>query len=305
MKSIYNTFILLICLLSSTAIFATGKFIDKEKVIDHTYTISDNSEINLDNQFGDVNIKYWNKKEVKLNIIVKASSNSESKVMRILDAIEVIHNQSGDDVYVETKIAKNSKLTKNNDYKENGFSITYTISMPSKNALNVKNSFGDIDLDDHIGELDVNLQFGGITAGDLKNVNNFDLQFGDAEIKSINADDISVQFSSIDIDEVYGSVDISLGFCKKSTIRMGSNVDDVYIKVEHSNIDLVLPSDLSAEFSMSTSFGKLKNNSSYDLKDTTKKPKYGPSFDREYVGQSGSGKNEFRVKSSFSTITIR
>ncbi len=302
MKSISN----LICLILffwAPALIAKPNLVDKEKIIEHTYSISSNDAVYLDNQFGNIEINHWSKNEVKIYVVITASGTTADKAQQILDNIHVSHRQSSGRVSVETKIDNNSK-NKNNDSKKTGFNILYTISMPNSNPLNLKNSFGDIELDDHSGEVEINLQFGNLSAGKLSNLNELDLQFGKGEVDQLSGGHLNIQFSSIDVNEVTGDFDCKLSFCKNSTFNISSEIDRIDMVADHSTVEIRLPNNLSAEFNINTSFGKLKNNSGFEISDMTKKSQYGPTFDHEYKGSSGSGDVDVRIKSSFSTVTL-
>lgn len=303
MKSTFKILSLLLVCWAPVLLLANAEWVDKEKIVEHTYSISADELIHLDNQFGEIEITHWNRNEVKIRVVVTASSTDESKAQKVLDAITIEHKQSGGEVSVETKIAKNSNLN-NKKGKKTEFKINYEISMPNSNPLILENSFGPIEIGDHSGEIEIDLQFGDLDAGRLSNLDDLNLQFGSGDIEYIQGGELDIQFSSISIDEIAGDFECKLSFCKKSTFEFSDRVEGIDINADHSTFDLELPSNLSADFSIKTSFGKMKNQSNHNIQDMTRENKYGPTFDREYEGSTGSGDVEVKIKGSFSTVTI-
>lgn len=63
--------------------------IEKRKVYSKSYSISGSDKISIENQFGEVMIKTWDKNEVKMEVTIIATSNTEERAQEILDRISI------------------------------------------------------------------------------------------------------------------------------------------------------------------------------------------------------------------------
>jgi hypothetical protein len=64
------------------------------------------------------------------------------------------------------------------------------------------------------------------------------------------------------------------------------------------------PGNLSASYTISTSFGSVVDRSSIGVKRTDTPDKYGPDSDKTFEGKSGSGSAKIDIKSSFGRIIL-
>ena len=64
------------------------------------------------------------------------------------------------------------------------------------------------------------------------------------------------------------------------------------------------PGNLSASYSIATSFGSVIDRSNADIKRTDTPDKYGPDSNKSYEGKSGSGSAKIEIKSSFGKIIV-
>src|SRR6187401_1394322 len=138
----------------------------KEKNISKTYPAS-GSNLTIDNSFGNVIFTAWDKNEIKVEVHIEASSDKEDIAQKIFDAISVSDRQQGKDIDFKTKIENNKNGCKN---CKTSMQIDFDVHLPVNVALDVTNSFGNIELPDYKGEISVTSKFGKLHTGSLSNV---------------------------------------------------------------------------------------------------------------------------------------
>lgn len=274
----------------------------KNRTISKTYAASGN-KLSIENSFGDVKFIAWDKNEIKVDIRIEASSNQEAVAQRTFDAITVTDRQKGNEIEFETKIE--NKNNKNDNYKnvKTNMSIDYEVHLPVNVPLNVTNSFGDIDLPDYTGAVDVTSKFGKLTAGVLSNVKDIAVEFGGATIKSLSNIDATFKFSKIEIANLSGSNRINLEFCDATRISLDNGLQSLDMRESYSTVNL-RPGNLSASYNIRTSFGSVVDRSNANIKRTDTPERYGPDSNRTYEGKSGSGSAKIDIKSSFGKVIV-
>ncbi len=308
MKKIITGAFSLLLLLSAVATFAQEdkkkekyEFV-KNRSISKTYSASGNKLI-IDNSFGDVKFVAWNKNEIKVDVKIEVSSNQEAMAQRTFDAITVTDKQQGNEIEFKTKIENKDNKKDNFKNVKSNMNIDYEVHLPVSVALNVSNSFGSIELPDYTGALDVNSKFGNLTAGSLSNVKDIDVEFGSANIKSLSNVDATFKFSKIEIGNLSGKNQIKLEFCDATRINLDNNLQSLQMHESYSTVN-IRPGNLSATYTISTSFGSVVDRSNANIKRTDTPDKYGPDSDKTFEGKSGSGSARVEIKSSFGRIIV-
>jgi hypothetical protein len=272
----------------------------KEKSISKTYIASGN-RLSIDNSFGHVKFLAWDKNEIKVDIHIEASSNQEAVAQKIFDGISVSDKQQGSEIAFKTKI--DNKGNDNCKNCKSNMHIDYEVHLPVSAALNVANSFGDINLPDYTGALSVTSKFGQLIAGSLSNVKDLGVEFGTAAIKNMSNVDATFKFSKVDIANLGGKNKIKLEFCDATKIVLDNSLTSLSMNESYSTVN-IKPGNVSASYTISTSFGSVVDRTNTGIKRTDTPDKYGPDSDKTYEGKSGSGSAKIDIKSSFGKIIV-
>lgn len=285
--------------------------VEKTKYYSKSYQISSSYRIKLKNSFGEMKINTWNKNEIKVEVSIKVKARTDERAQEILDNIIIEDEKTGSGVSFETAIGK----TKNNGKWGKGdnqeMHIDMIVYLPDGNTLDIENKFGPINIDDYSGKLKLSSQFGSINAGSLSNVEKFVLQFGHGQIKSITNGKLDIQFANDDviIKEIKGIVDIDIQHCKSDgevKIFARNSIVELNLKIQHSEVDIEIEKNISANFIINTSFGSFNNKSSLDIKEEISDgdSKWGLKFDHRYSGRSGKGEAKIKINGNFSEINL-
>ncbi|TMI62556.1 MAG: hypothetical protein E6H07_14150 [Bacteroidetes bacterium] len=274
----------------------------KERNISKTYPASGNT-LNIDNSFGNV-IVTTGGSEIKVDIHIEASSTDKEHAEKIFSNIDVTDSKSGNQVKFKTTTNKNDNEGYNCKNCNSSMSINYTVQLPAGTSLNIENSFGDIKIPDYTGTVSLVSKFGSLTAGSLPKSEKVHVEFGKADIKSINNANTTFKFSKINVGNMSGSSKVNIEFCSASRIGLASDLTSFSMKESYSTINLKPAANFSASYNIKTSFGSFKNKTNAEIKRTDEPDRYGPDSEKTYEGKSGSGSSKIDIRSSFGNIIL-
>jgi DUF4097 and DUF4098 domain-containing protein YvlB len=162
----------------------TSVYADVEDTIEKSFDVSEQAVLRLANINGAVDIKGWNKNEIKVTAIITAKNQKDR------DRIKVEFDQNSNNVSVETEYEKQSSWGHNN----NSGKVDYTVMVPFGASL------ADIDLVN--GSLVINKVEGEIKANTVNGSINVQGLADDVELNSVNGS-IKATYQQIDnIDDI-------------------------------------------------------------------------------------------------------
>jgi hypothetical protein len=273
----------------------------KTKSVNKTYNVSSSDKLNIDNSFGRVEIHTWDKNEIKVDVTIEVSANSESLAQKMIDRISVSDEKNSKGISFETKM----KDVNNTKDEKSSMSIDYSIYMPATNPLRVENEFGATVIPDYRGEVELVSKFGSLTAGNLSNVKSITVEFGKTKIESVNNGNLVIKYSNSTLGKLSGNIKINAEFSTNIIMNLDNSLTGLDVKASYSSLNLKPSSDMSASYSINTSFGSFKNRTTVKFDgDDEDKDDRGPKFDYKYSGRSGSGNIQIKVNTSFGNIIL-
>ncbi len=272
----------------------------KKKSVNKSYNVSSSDKLNIQNSFGSVTVHTWDRNEIKVDVDIEVSANSESLAQKMLDRISIDDDKTGKGISFETKM----KDINNSKDEKSSMEINYTISMPASNPLTIKNEFGSTTIPDFRGDIDLTSKFGSLTTGNLASIKNINVEFGKANLANITSAPVTIKFSKAVITKMTGDVKLNLEFCSNVRLNLDNNLNSLDLKTSYSTVNLKPTVELNASYKISTSFGSFKNTSGATFNKEEEDDDHGPKFDHEYSGKSGSGNIPVKVKSSFGKIIV-
>ena len=273
----------------------------KKKAVNKSYNISSSDKLNIRNSFGMVEVHTWDKSEIKVDVDVEVTANSDAFAQKIIDRISVTDEQNGKDISFKT----NLKDVNNSKGDKSTMKINYSIYMPSSNPLQIKNEFGKTIIPDYKGEIDLTSKFGQLNTGNLSNIKNINVEFGKASFGNMPGGNMNIKYSSATFSKLTGNVKLNFEFCSKVVLNLDNNLTGLDLKVSYSTVNIKPLNDLPASYNISTSFGSFKNKTNIKFdSDEDEDNGRGPKFDHEYSGKSRNGNVPVKVKSNFSTIIL-
>ncbi|WP_448701029.1 hypothetical protein ACFGVR_02980 [Mucilaginibacter sp. AW1-3] len=214
----------------------SGEVKETTKAYSKSYNIDHDDKVVIDNKWGKVTVNTWNKSEVKVEAQIRADAMETDEAQKLLDAVKIDDSKDGSTVSFTTKVeptdGNNSWGWGTNNGKPfvRKVYISYTIYMPSKNALQITNRFGGVELPDFDGKLTVNSTYGNFTAKKLSNTaNEISSRNGATNIESLNGGQLKVQYGSLDLGTVENlNVDANVSAVKIGKIKSGATLNVKY-----------------------------------------------------------------------------
>lgn len=274
----------------------------KEKTISKTYPASGN-RLTVENSFGNVKVIPWDRNEIKVDVHVEASSDKQDMAQKIFDAINVTDKHQGNAISFKTTIDNKDGKSDNCKGCKSNMHIDYELRLPVSVALEIENSFGSIELPDYTGSVSLTSKFGSLQTGNIANAKKLAVEFGSADIKNVSNIDATFKFSSIEIGSLSGRNKINLEFCSATKIGLDNNLAALDLNESYSSVNL-RPGNLSASYTISTSFGNFVDRTSAGIRRTDTPDKYGPDSNKKFEGRSGNGNAKIDIKSIFGNIIL-
>ena len=208
------------------------------KQVDRSFSINPDTEIEINNKYGNVVINKWDKNVLDLKVMVEARGKTDSKTSKILDAIEIDISDriSSGTLSIETEIGSING--------NSSFNVHYEVTMPGSNPMKLTNSFGSIYMGSYSGNLNVVVKYGQFQAEDLDNAN-IRVEFSNSrcEIEGLKSGEIDLRYSKMSV-EALGEVEISSQFSELEIEEAGDvKIDGRYGKFEFEEIN-TLDADL-------------------------------------------------------------
>lgn len=199
------------------------------KRISKTFPAGQGDKINLNNQFGSINVKVWNRKEVKIDVLISASGDNEKDTQNLLDLVDIDAGKVGDQISCKTTIGSEHSWSGRN--KTRNISVNYIVYLPATNALTLSQQFGNVTMGDFSGPLSAKVQYGDFNAGTLSDDNIYvHVQYGKTNIGELNKAVIKQQYGSGLIIGTAGELDLIAQYASVSitTIKRNASIKQQY-----------------------------------------------------------------------------
>jgi hypothetical protein len=180
--------------------------VERRRNIVKVFEVRDPDLLSVDNQYGQVKVNLWTKKDIRVEIVVTANAPSDERASEYLNAVEINEQRVKNQITLTTNIDKKQfggirwNMRKG---EKNFIQIDYTVYMPKKNPLIVRNVFGDTDIPSFLAPLVINSRNGSFSANYLENAENkIDVQYGNARIVKMDGGKMDCQYSTVALDHV-------------------------------------------------------------------------------------------------------
>lgn len=230
----------------------------KSKSFSKSFPLSNGEKVKLSNQYGAILIRNWDKREIKVDIDIRAYSNSDTEAQKLLDEVSIDVEKGQDGVSFRTKISEGNRnwgsWIRNGRRGRKEVKVNYVVYMPSNSALTMFQQYGNIDMADQTGPLSVTVQYGNFTSGNLSNINNYiNVQYGKTNVAEMNKGTVKHQYGSglligsaseLNLDAQY--VDVNVGTVKESAVikqQYGSgltlgNVSNLVLNAQYTKVNI-------------------------------------------------------------------
>lgn len=229
------------------------------KVIKKSFDVNADAQFNISSREADINITTWNQNKVEVTVTITVEAFEQEELDKMLDALTPNITGSRTNVTVESPpcgqqeivIGNRRRIKMNNEvYKIKSYRFQYDIRMPSSNHINLKNRFGDVNMDKHTARVDIELyecELKGSGINSSSTVAN--LRFTDGSLGSAKALNLKIYEGEVMLGEAT-TMTLDCKFSKVNILR----ARDVNLSAYESKVDLGVTNIVSAK----QNFGKLK-----------------------------------------------
>lgn len=265
----------------------------------------DIKELKLTNSFGDIEIKKGNPNEIRLEARAKVQYNDEVKAKNYVKNAIKIEEGEITNIYIEDlpNIA-------NRDY--NKAMIDFTVYIPEGITLDIKNSFGRIEIEDGgktavknsngdislvncSKDVDVKNSFGKIEMENIGGNINTSNSNGEINIrKAAGYIDAETSFGNVKLEDVKGDIEAE---SKNGNVEIFEAQGNIDAETSFGNVRLDEESVKNAKVFAETSFGSIQGFEDSHVKESGQK--------KSLNGTFGNGSRDINLKTSNGNIEIR
>jgi hypothetical protein len=194
-KSAYKQGMLLLLPFLLLSFTLTGQEVTKEFHKD--YSAGANTQLQISNRYGDVIIDSWDQNQVVIDVKVTVEMPNRDRAQELLDYINVEFSQEGDIISAKTVIDDRFNFKGWGGSKK--FSIDYSVKMPVKAALALSNRYGNTDIDELQGAVNLDIKYGNLNAGKLtrgneKPINRISIAYGKGSVEEAGWLDLMLRY---------------------------------------------------------------------------------------------------------------
>ena len=178
-----------------------------EKEYHKEYSVTANSQLYLQNKYGDIDVRNWDKNQVTIDVVITIYHRDRERAEKLLSFLDVEFHQEGDKIkavtLIDSKFYKSNWSLLNNESKE--FSIDYTVNMPTDMDIELKNKYGDAFLNELSGHVNIYVKYGSLkvnklSRGNTKPYNEINIGYGKAEVTEVNWLKLDISYSKIEFE---------------------------------------------------------------------------------------------------------
>ncbi|HSH20079.1 MAG TPA: hypothetical protein VLA03_06485 [Draconibacterium sp.] len=217
------------------------------KQITKRFKVTPESRIEITNKYGRIKVNTWEKDSIIFDIKIKVEEKKLSKLEKAMEEVDFDFIKSQHFIIARTKVGENRSGIEKEiaNFKESVFQsdgkieIDYVVWMPKTNQLKVENKFGDIYIDDYLGDIEINLSNGNLKSHDFQGKTTLKLSFADATINHLKTGRLDCSYSEIYIKKA-GDLQVASKSSEFEIIEINSlNTDSRRDKFRIQMIDIL------------------------------------------------------------------
>jgi ribosome-associated translation inhibitor RaiA len=203
MGKIFNSRFL-IWMLCVWPLLAEAQYTETREIVKR-FAITPNTQIEIGNKYGKIDIQTWEKDSVVVQVKLKVEEKKQSKLEESLRGIDFDITANEHYLIFRTEVEKNKgslakEITKFRETllsSDGNIQVDYTVWIPDANRLKVENKFGDVYIGDYRGDVTLNVSNGNLKAYDFSGNLDLTLNFADATINTIATGRLECNFSKL------------------------------------------------------------------------------------------------------------
>ena len=207
MKQRALIFSLLLIFSLSTGTLLSAQIIKKSKQLSRSFPANRNTEIEISNKYGNINIITWEKDSVRFDIELEVKGPKQSKVDKTFNLIDFEFESTKYYTIANTVFVGSSFWSDVSDKSSNFFGsktkvkIVYNVYLPTTINLKISNKYGNIYAKDYNGKLNIELSNGDFKANNLTGYAAINCEFGMCDIQKIDEGKLNIKYGGAYLEE--------------------------------------------------------------------------------------------------------
>lgn len=177
------------------------------KEVHETYTVNENTKLNIENKYGNIDIRNWDKQSIDVIVQIKLFDVSDNKAEELLSMININNYSEGNSIVFKTEYSDNfSKGLMHYSDGDKKFEVNYIVNMPHSIPLNLNNKYGNIFIDKITSPSVIEVKYGKLKANNIASVQKeplteINLGYSEGTIESCSWLKINIKYSKVEIAE--------------------------------------------------------------------------------------------------------
>ena len=229
----------------------------REKEINKTIPVKESDKIEIEDVTGlDVKFIGWDKNEIKIDVVVNASSSDRDYLNEYLNEFDIIENRRGNTLVIEFDETNMEGGWSILDIFKGKFSFSFskkivgTIYVPFNNNLVANFRYSETSFDKLNGELELNGRSNDLYIRDCKNIAIIKNDYGENEIKSSGGNlELDTRSGNLNINEFDGDIKVTADYTEIRIYKVDGNIDlksrSASIEIENVEKNITVAADYS------------------------------------------------------------
>jgi hypothetical protein len=224
----------------------TGQTFSNNKSYERTYRVTPETTVEINNKYGKIHVIPWDKDSVKITASMSVYSNNLTRLEKVKNGINFNFTDtryyisaitdfgtSSNQILTELKTLSDVLIS-----GQNQIEINYLVYCPSHINLNLVNKFGDIYIDDIVGNLKISLSNGDLKINSVEGEAQIEIAFGSGIINDLREGQLTVSYSDIKVKDamklILDSKSSTINVDKADYIKATSRRDKYFVNTVES-----------------------------------------------------------------------
>ena len=266
------------------------------KKIEKTLDFFDDYKLSIEGEKADVLINTWDKSLVKVELELVSKHSDVNVAKKDIEVIKYVIENRGKIIFIQNEMVVNE----NGEKPKSSLHAHYVITIPENCPLNLKNHFGNADINDLKKQVVINSEYCKIKLTNIEGDIAIETRFGDVVGVGLSGNvSILSARSDITLTRLKGSIDIQ---AKYGLIKIDADrsLIDLNIVAEKSDITFLNPAAETYSFNLTAHYGEIEvpKNMEFTFKEKT------PQINQAELNLPVKNEGQVSIRTSFGNIVV-
>ncbi|MDN5212414.1 DUF4097 family beta strand repeat-containing protein [Fulvivirgaceae bacterium BMA12] len=221
------------------------------KIVEKSFVASSSTSLQVDGQKSDIRVNTWNRNEVRVVLKLISKSPSKSVAEKELDYQRYILEKKKEIIHLKNYLVIPQGVSKLQSIQV----ASYEITVPRGCKMTLTNQYGDVEVYNLSGVVNMNVKYGKIRLENLNAAIQIHSYFGDLIVRNVDGHlKVNANHTKINLDDIAGDVKLNSTL---GDVYIGTAKDIKSLDIIASKADITLenPDYQQFNFSLKSKFG--------------------------------------------------